>query len=220
MGRNFIAVLMLVSSAAFAQDVKTVVDGAAKAMGIENVGSVRYTGSGLNFALGQAVNPSSPWPKFNVKKYERVIDFDAGAASQIDGPHAGRESSARRRAAADRRRADPVAGERVQTALGLTVRSLGDAGGFPQRRDGERTPPCRRKPCGGKKYNVVSYHGRQEIQGQRLYRRSEHGREGRDLGGKSGAGRYAGGGDLLRLQDISRAEISLRRSWRRRADIR
>src|SRR5580658_9043288 len=82
MGRNYIAVLMLVSSTAFAQDAKTVVDGAAKAMGVLNLGSVRYTGTGFNFALGQAVNPSSPWPKFNVTMYERVIDFDAGATRQ------------------------------------------------------------------------------------------------------------------------------------------
>ncbi len=72
----------LLSSPLIAQDAKTVIADATKAMGMENLGSVRYTGSGLNFALGQAVNPSSPWPKFNVKTYERVIDFDAGGASQ------------------------------------------------------------------------------------------------------------------------------------------
>lgn len=67
---------------ATAQDAKTVVRNAAKAMGAENLGSVRYSGSGFNYALGQAVNPTSPWPKFNVKTYERVIDFDAGGALQ------------------------------------------------------------------------------------------------------------------------------------------
>lgn len=73
----------LLTAAAMAEDAKTVLDSAAKAMGAENLGSVRYSGSGLNFALGQAVNPSSPWPKFNVRIYERVIDFDAGGASQL-----------------------------------------------------------------------------------------------------------------------------------------
>ena len=87
MGRNYIAVLMLVSSTVFAQDAKTVVDGAAKAMGVLNLGSVRYSGSGLNFTLGQAVNPSSPWPKFNVKTYERVIDFDAVALPLSSNTH-------------------------------------------------------------------------------------------------------------------------------------
>src|SRR5579871_4304296 len=67
----------------FAQDAKTVLADAAKAMGLDNLGSVRYKATGYNFALGQAVNPSSPWPKFNVKSFERVIDFDAGGYSQI-----------------------------------------------------------------------------------------------------------------------------------------
>ncbi len=66
-----------------AQDARAVVDSAVKAMGAVSVGSVRYTGSGFNYALGQAVNPTSPWPKFNVTMYERVIDFDAGATRQI-----------------------------------------------------------------------------------------------------------------------------------------
>jgi len=66
-----------------AQDAKTVLADASKAMGLENLGSIRYKGTGYNFALGQAVNPSSPWPKFNVKSFERTVDFDAGGASQI-----------------------------------------------------------------------------------------------------------------------------------------
>ena len=83
------ALFFLCAGVVSAQDAKTVVDGAAKAMGVVNLGSVRYTGSGLNFALGQAVNPSSRWPKFNVKTYERVIDFDAGASSQTILPYTG-----------------------------------------------------------------------------------------------------------------------------------
>lgn len=86
MTRNWLVALALgalFSSGLMAEDAKSVLDAAAKAMGAENLGSVRYSGSGFNFALGQAVNPSSPWPKFNVKRYERVIDFDAGGASQL-----------------------------------------------------------------------------------------------------------------------------------------
>src|SRR2546430_2578360 len=89
MGRNHFAAVFsnvalgaVLLPVAVAQDAKTVIDNAVKAMGMQNLGSVRYSGSGLNFALGQAPNPSSPWPRFNVKTYERVIDFDAGATSQ------------------------------------------------------------------------------------------------------------------------------------------
>jgi len=85
-GHNYLLALAfgaLFSSALMAEDAKPVLDAAAKAMGAENLGSVRYDGTGFNFALGQAVNPSSPWPKFNLKTFERVIDFDAGGYSQL-----------------------------------------------------------------------------------------------------------------------------------------
>ncbi len=85
MGRKYFAAAALgalLSWTVAAQDAKTIVNSAVKAMGAENLGSVRYSGSGFNFALGQPPNPSSPWPKFNVKTYERVIDFDAGATRQ------------------------------------------------------------------------------------------------------------------------------------------
>src|SRR5271170_6183468 len=78
-----IAVLgALLPVSAAAQDAKTIIENAVKAMGAGNMGSVRYSGSGFNYALGQAPNPSSPWPKFNVTTYERVIDFDAGSSRQ------------------------------------------------------------------------------------------------------------------------------------------
>lgn len=73
---------VILPAGAAAQDAKTVVENAVKAMGAGNLGSIRYSGSGFNYALGQAVNPSSPWPKFNVKTYERVIDFDARGTRQ------------------------------------------------------------------------------------------------------------------------------------------
>src|SRR5580658_7165522 len=65
------------------QDARAVVESAVKAMGAGNLGSIRYSGSGFTYALGQAVNPSSPWPKFNATMYERVIDFDAGSTRQV-----------------------------------------------------------------------------------------------------------------------------------------
>jgi glyoxylase-like metal-dependent hydrolase (beta-lactamase superfamily II) len=70
------------ASNAPAQDARAIVESALKAMGGDNVGSIRFTGSGLNFAFGQAYAPGGAWPKFNVKTYERTIDFDADASSQ------------------------------------------------------------------------------------------------------------------------------------------
>ena len=63
-----------------AQDPKAVISNASKALGADNLKTIEYSGSGYDFALGQAPNPSSPWPKFNDKSYTRVIDFDAPAS--------------------------------------------------------------------------------------------------------------------------------------------
>src|SRR5271156_4923392 len=159
MGRSYFAVLILLSStsAGFAQDAKSVIDGAAKAMGVQNLGSVRYSGSGLNFALGQAPNPSSPWPKFNVKTYERVIDFDAGAASQTmvrtqgeNPPRGGGQQ--------------PVVGEQVQNQVSGFAQPWASKFeiwvtpvGFLKGALASSNATVQAKTVGAKKYNVVSY---------------------------------------------------------------
>jgi glyoxylase-like metal-dependent hydrolase (beta-lactamase superfamily II) len=159
MGTRYLAVAALgacLSWAAAAQDAKTVVDGAVKAMGAENLGSVRYSGSGFNFALGQAPNPSSPWPKFNVKTYERVIDFDAGAT---------RESMVRTQAENPPRGGglQPIVGERAQTQVNgfrepwaqqfeVWVNPAGFLKGALS-----NSATVQSKTVSGKKYNVVSF---------------------------------------------------------------
>src|SRR5438105_2568415 len=71
------AVVLLFASTAFAQDAKTVIDNATKAMG--TLKSVEYSGSGFDFAIGQNPNPTLPWPKFIDKTYKRTINFEAPA---------------------------------------------------------------------------------------------------------------------------------------------
>lgn len=71
-----IAVLLLVSFAAFAQDAKSILQNAEKAMGTANLKSIEYSGSGSDFALGQAANPNAAWPRFNVKSYNRLIEYE------------------------------------------------------------------------------------------------------------------------------------------------
>lgn len=66
-----------------AQDAKTVMSNASKAMGVDTLKTVQYSGSGFDFALGQAVNPNSPWPKFIDKTYTRVINYET-PASRMD----------------------------------------------------------------------------------------------------------------------------------------
>ena len=59
------------------QEAKAVLEGVAKAMG--DVKSLQYSGSGANFAFGQNVSPGTPWPRFNVKSYTRMINYDTPA---------------------------------------------------------------------------------------------------------------------------------------------
>ena len=68
---------------AAAQDAKTVIGDASKALGIDALNTVEFSATGFDFVLGQAYNPSSPWPKFINKTYTRAIDFRT-PASKVD----------------------------------------------------------------------------------------------------------------------------------------
>ena len=71
------------SSVATAQETRTVISNASKAMGADNLKTIVYSATGYDFALGQAYNPTSPWPRFINKSYTRMIDFDV-PASRVD----------------------------------------------------------------------------------------------------------------------------------------
>src|SRR6195256_2421941 len=66
-----------------AQDAKAVIGNASRAMGVDTLKTVQYSATGLDFTLGQAPNPSSPWPKFINKSYTRSINFET-PASKVD----------------------------------------------------------------------------------------------------------------------------------------
>jgi glyoxylase-like metal-dependent hydrolase (beta-lactamase superfamily II) len=143
--------LVLLAPVAFGQDGRSVVESAAKAMGVANVGSVRYTGSGFNYALGQAANPSSPWPKFNVTTYERIIDFDNGAMSQTM-TRAGEQA---RTVANDFNQPWSSQFEAWVTPVGFLKGAMAN------------NATVHAKTVGGKKYSVVSYqvNGKYKING-------------------------------------------------------
>jgi len=75
--------LTLLSWTVFAQDANTIIANASKAMGADNLKTIQYSGSGFDFAIGQNVNPNSPWPKFIDKTYTRSINFET-PASRMD----------------------------------------------------------------------------------------------------------------------------------------
>jgi glyoxylase-like metal-dependent hydrolase (beta-lactamase superfamily II) len=71
-----LALSTLVNYAAAATDAEQVLGSAATALGADQLRSIEYSGSGYDFALGQAPNVRSPWPKFNDKAYTRTVNFD------------------------------------------------------------------------------------------------------------------------------------------------
>ena len=60
-----------------AQDARGVLQAAVKAMGTANVKTVQYSGTGWNTAVGQSFSPAEDWPRFEVTRYTRTIDYDA-----------------------------------------------------------------------------------------------------------------------------------------------
>ena len=70
-----VLVVGLMASTAAAQDAKTVIASASKAMGADNLNSITFYGSGANFGLGQSNNANGQWPRTNVNDYVRSIDF-------------------------------------------------------------------------------------------------------------------------------------------------
>lgn len=69
------------AQAAAPKDAKTVLATAAKAMGIDGLKTIQYSGSGSNAGIGQNRNPDADWPLVRVKSYVREIDF-AGPSSR------------------------------------------------------------------------------------------------------------------------------------------
>jgi glyoxylase-like metal-dependent hydrolase (beta-lactamase superfamily II) len=70
---------MVAGCGAAAQDAPTVIDAATRAMGTASVQSIRYSGAGEVFMVGQNVRPEAPWPRFTVPKYTASVRYDAPA---------------------------------------------------------------------------------------------------------------------------------------------
>jgi glyoxylase-like metal-dependent hydrolase (beta-lactamase superfamily II) len=51
----------------------------ADAMGATNLKSIQFSGSGTNYAYGQAYTPGGPWPRFEVKNYVAAVDYQTPA---------------------------------------------------------------------------------------------------------------------------------------------
>ena len=72
--------LALLGGIALAQDAKTVLQNATKVIG--DVKSIQFSGTGHLAAVGQAWNPTSPWPETVVKSYTRTIDYGSQSSRE------------------------------------------------------------------------------------------------------------------------------------------
>src|SRR5580765_8706038 len=159
-GLGLIVGLALATATPSAQDAATVIGGASKALGVDALKSVQYSATGFDFALGQAPNPSSPWPKFINKSYTRAINFETPASRvervRVQGenpPHGGGQQ--------------PIVGEQPQNQ---TIVVSADTPWAQQleilmmphaflRAAAARNATVAAKTIGGTKYSVVSFTG-------------------------------------------------------------
>jgi glyoxylase-like metal-dependent hydrolase (beta-lactamase superfamily II) len=77
---GIVTFLFVVSVTVAAQDAKTVLQAASKAMG--DVKSIQYSGTGHLYALGQAYNPTSAWPQNIITSYTRTIDYSSRSSRE------------------------------------------------------------------------------------------------------------------------------------------
>ncbi len=145
---------------ASAQDAKAIIANASKTLGVDALKTIQYSATGLDFALGQAPNPASPWPKFINKSYTRAIDFETPASRvervRVQGenpPYGGGQQ--------------PIVGEQpvnqtiIVTADTPWVQQL-EIWMMPHgflRAAAARNATVEAKTVGGRKYRVVSFVG-------------------------------------------------------------
>ena len=155
-------VAILAWAAGTQQDAKTVISSATAALGAENLKTLEFTGSGYDYVIGQAPNPTSPWPKFNDKSYTRVVDLDAPASrmqrirTQAENPPRGGgqqpivgEQTQNQVVAAGSPQAAALRDELMMTLPYSFLRSAAAAS----------DATLKSQTIGGKKYTVLSFTG-------------------------------------------------------------
>lgn len=85
MRRLLVGLSILVVSVAFRATVQQSdpIKEARDALGESTLKTLRFTGFGASYAVGQSPSPTEPWPRVQIKSYEAAIDYEA-VASQID----------------------------------------------------------------------------------------------------------------------------------------
>ena len=74
-----VTITLAVAISGCAQQQQAGLAAAAEAMGATNLNTIEFSGSGSNFAFGQATTPGTRWPRFEVKNYTVAVDYAAPA---------------------------------------------------------------------------------------------------------------------------------------------
>jgi glyoxylase-like metal-dependent hydrolase (beta-lactamase superfamily II) len=157
----FAALLVIVvMTGTSAQDAKGIIAAASQAMGADGLRTIEYSGNGYDFALGQAYNPSSAWPRFVNPTYKRVIDFQV-PSSRVDRVRVQAENPPRGGGQ------QPIRGEQPQTQTII----VGANTPWAQQLEIWMTPygflkaaatnnaTMQARTIGGQKYSVVTFTG-------------------------------------------------------------
>jgi glyoxylase-like metal-dependent hydrolase (beta-lactamase superfamily II) len=76
---SLVAMVALAASAARAQDARSILDSAARALGTANLRTLEFSGRGSDYIFGQPYDAVSQWPRFAVPSLTMTMDFAAPA---------------------------------------------------------------------------------------------------------------------------------------------
>jgi glyoxylase-like metal-dependent hydrolase (beta-lactamase superfamily II) len=76
------AFCFLLAASGAGQDASALLDAAARAMGAASLESIQYSGSGNTYFFGQAVDPTSGWPRMILKNYVADVNYTTPAMRQ------------------------------------------------------------------------------------------------------------------------------------------
>ena len=77
-----VAVIVLTAGSVAAQDARGVLQAAAETLGVTNMTSIQYSGTGWIGAVGQNFAPDQDWPRFELASYTRTIDFGTSSSKE------------------------------------------------------------------------------------------------------------------------------------------
>jgi len=72
----------LMTGPATAQTVQSVLQSTATTMGMENLTSIQYSGTGWQGRVGQNVSPDRDWPRIDLTSYTMAIDFETMSSKE------------------------------------------------------------------------------------------------------------------------------------------